>query len=281
VTRVAAVAAAAIVAATLIAAAPSGRAAAAVDGAPLFNQSCALCHQAGGVGSPGLAPPLIDAQLWGRLGARASEYVAGVMLVGFSGTIEVGGTTFTGLVMPPQDRMSDEELAAIGSYVLSTLNGVHVELMAAEVAKLRAAPPTHAQLRALRRGSPAAERSAAVNYVLHCSGCHGMDGSGHESAGIPDFRAAVGAFAMDPEGRTYLLHVPGIVNASMTDAEIAGVLNYVMDRWSAEKGRFARFTAEEAGERRAHKVSDVVALRRQIAARLNAEGIRTAAYPWP
>ena len=125
--------------------------AAAADGAALFNQSCALCHQAGGVGSPGLAPPLIDKELWDRLGSRASAYIAGIMLSGFSGTIQVAGNTFSGLVMPPQDRMTDEELAAIGTYVLSTLNHSREEVLPSDIAKLRAAPLAHAELRALRR----------------------------------------------------------------------------------------------------------------------------------
>jgi mono/diheme cytochrome c family protein len=123
----------------------------AADGAALFGQICALCHLEGGVGSPGLAPPLADKELWDRLGSQAPGYIAGVMLAGFSGTIEVAGTVFSGLAMPPQDRMSDEELAAIGNYVLSTLNGSREKLLPSDVAKLRAAPPTHAELRATRR----------------------------------------------------------------------------------------------------------------------------------
>jgi mono/diheme cytochrome c family protein len=129
----------------------------------------------------------------------------------------------------------------------------------------------------------AAERSPFVNYVLRCSGCHGADGSGHESAGVPDFRDAVGAFVADEEGRTYLLHVPGIVNSSLTDAEIAAVLNYVMDQWAGTSLRpeFVHFTPQEAAERRARPVSDVVLLRRRVVARLSGQGIHTAAYPWP
>jgi cytochrome c553 len=129
----------------------------------------------------------------------------------------------------------------------------------------------------------AAERSPTVNYVLRCSGCHGMDGSGHESAGVPDFRGAVGAFASDEQGRTYLLHVPGIVNSSLSNAEIAAVLNYVMEQWAGDSlgAGFVRFTPKEAAERRAEPVSDVVVFRRRIVERLGGEGIHTANYPWP
>ena len=122
-----------------------------------------------------------------------------------------------------------------------------------------------------------------MNYVLRCSGCHGMDGSGHAAAGVPDFRDSVGAFAMDEEGRTYLLHVPGIVNASLSDREISAVINFVMDNWggtSLQPG-FARFNPQEVAVRRAQPVTDVVRFRRQIVDRLQARGIRTARYPWP
>ena len=126
-------------------------------------------------------------------------------------------------------------------------------------------------------------RSAAVNFVLHCSGCHGIDGSGYESAGVPNFRNSIEFFAIDEEGRTYLLHVPGLVNTNLSDTEIAEVLNYVVKQWSGTStaGMFIRFTPAEVAERRARSVSDVVRLRRQIASRLRQEGLRTANYPWP
>jgi mono/diheme cytochrome c family protein len=128
----------------------SGHAVLAADGESLFNGSCALCHQKGGAGSIGLAPPLTDKPLWNRLGGRAPTYLAGVMLAGMSGTIEVLGTKYSALVMPPQSQMTDDELAAIGNYVLSTLNDCRAELLTSAVATLRSAPLSHAKLRELR-----------------------------------------------------------------------------------------------------------------------------------
>jgi mono/diheme cytochrome c family protein len=129
-------------------------AALATDGEALFNESCAACHQRGGVGSVGLAPPLVDRVLWDRLGRAAPDYIQGVMLAGLSGSIEVAGQQYDGLVMPPQARMTDDELAAIGIYVLSTLNVMkNPTLTAATVAALRSAPPTHAALREMRKKS--------------------------------------------------------------------------------------------------------------------------------
>src|SRR5580704_15757555 len=101
---------------------PLGRGCAA-DGQSLFNDSCALCHQKGGTGSPGFAPPLANRTLFSRLGNNADLYITGVMLGGMSGVLEVDGTSYKGLIMPSQARMTDEELAAIGTYVLRELNG--------------------------------------------------------------------------------------------------------------------------------------------------------------
>jgi nitrite reductase (NO-forming) len=122
------------------------------DGRTLFNQSCGLCHQVDGRGAPGVAPPLSDEALWRRLGPNSPAYLVGVMLTGFSGTIVAGGNIVSGLIMPPQDRMTDEELVAIGNYVLSELNDSPERLLPGDVAKLRATPPTHAALRAMRGG---------------------------------------------------------------------------------------------------------------------------------
>jgi mono/diheme cytochrome c family protein len=123
----------------------------AADGQALFNENCAMCHQPGGVGSPGLAPPLKDKVLWDQLGHDATQYIVGVMLGGLSGSLEVDGVPYEGLIMPSQGRMTDEELSAIANYVLVTLNSSGEKVSPGTVADLRANPPTHAKLRALRK----------------------------------------------------------------------------------------------------------------------------------
>lgn len=129
----------------------------------------------------------------------------------------------------------------------------------------------------------AAEREPHVNYILRCAGCHGVEAAGAPAAGIPPFPGLVGAFAGDEDGRTYLFHVPGVVGSSLTDAEIAAVMNYVMERWAADSlpAAFVPFTAEEVAARRAIPVASVVDFRREIVKRLAASGIVAAEYPWP
>jgi hypothetical protein len=129
----------------------------------------------------------------------------------------------------------------------------------------------------------AAERDPRTNFILRCSGCHGLEGTGVPNAGIPAFADVVGVFAADADGRTYLVHVPGVVGSSLTNAAIAGVMNYVMERWAGRSlpADFVPFTAEEVAARRAIPVTSVVDLRREIVARLAADGQTAAPYPWP
>jgi len=86
--------------------------AAAVDGKQLYVGKCAACHQATGLGVPGVFPPL-----------AASEWVVGdekvltnILLHGVIGEMEVRGTTYRG-AMPAWNAMADDELAAVMSYI--------------------------------------------------------------------------------------------------------------------------------------------------------------------
>ncbi|MGV8839767.1 MAG: hypothetical protein ACWA6X_05630 [Bauldia sp.] len=127
------------------------------------------------------------------------------------------------------------------------------------------------------------ERSPHTNFVLRCSGCHGVTGLGAPAAGIPTFPDLVGVFAGDEDGRTYLFHVPGIIGASLSNREIAEVMNYVMVTWAGPSlpANFVPFAEEEVTMRRAIPVADVVGFRRTIVERLAARGLVAAEYPWP
>ena len=125
----------------------------------------------------------------------------------------------------------------------------------------------------------AAGASGRTNYLLRCAGCHGMEGLGTEIGGVPAFPGSVGLLASDDAARTYMMHVPGVVGASLDDAEIAEVTNYIVERWGGTGA--PAFTAEEVTRRRAAPVANVVALRSEIAARMAAEGKTLAPYPWP
>lgn len=132
----------------------------------------------------------------------------------------------------------------------------------------------------LATGAQAQERSARANYVLLCSGCHNVSGLGSEEGGIPAFPGSVGKIAAFDRGRTYMMHVPGVVSNSMSNAEIAAVMNYILDTWAPEAGA-APFTAEEVTARRKLPIPDIVVERREVTEELAAKGIDIATYPWP
>ena len=126
-------------------------------------------------------------------------------------------------------------------------------------------------------------RTAHTNYILRCAGCHGFEGGGTPEGGIPAFPDSVGYIAGTELGRTYMMHVPGVVGASLNNGEIAEVMNYVLDVWG-ETGNgdpAAYFTEEEVTRRRAEPVPDVVAYRRLVVDELTDMGIAVAEYPWP
>ncbi|WP_051334994.1 cytochrome c [Bradyrhizobium sp. Ai1a-2] len=107
-------------------------------------------------------------------------------------------------------------------------------------------------------------------YRLHCSGCHGVDGAGSKVGRIPPFPGIVGHFADSPEGRLYLVHVPGIAGAALPDAETAELLNYVLHSWGRQEAAERRrdFTAEEVRGLREIRMDDITALRQKLAVEL-------------
>jgi len=107
------------------------------DAAQLFETNCAFCHQAGGVGVPGQFP-----RLAGRAGDIASKpdgkkFLPLVLLNGMSGRVTVDGEQILG-IMPGFDSMSDDDMAALLSY-LTGLDHAPVTYTAEDIKAARAA----------------------------------------------------------------------------------------------------------------------------------------------
>lgn len=125
---------------------------AAADGASLFSENCVACHQAGGVGTPGLAPPLVSDTLK-KAGSAQRDYVALVVIHGLSGPIKVKGQLYVS-AMPPRADFSDDDVAILANYVEQDLNGLAADqfkpMAAADIAELRKATVDHQALRDMR-----------------------------------------------------------------------------------------------------------------------------------
>jgi mono/diheme cytochrome c family protein len=85
---------------------------AAVDGKALFAAQCVACHQATGMGLPGVFPPL-DGSEWVQGDTRV---LANILLHGITGDLTVKGNKYAG-AMPSFQHLSDAELAAIASHI--------------------------------------------------------------------------------------------------------------------------------------------------------------------
>lgn len=65
------------------------------------------------------------------------------------------------------------------------------------------------------------------DYVLACAGCHGLDGASHSKV-VPRLKGRAGYYLADPEGRAYLSRLPNVAFSTLSDAQLAAVLNYVV-----------------------------------------------------
>jgi mono/diheme cytochrome c family protein len=87
---------------------------AAVDGGQIFAAKCVACHQATGLGLPGVFPPLAGSE-W-VLGT--DKVLVQIPLHGITGSVQVKGATYSG-AMPVFNTLSDAEIAAVLTYVRS------------------------------------------------------------------------------------------------------------------------------------------------------------------
>jgi mono/diheme cytochrome c family protein len=112
-------------------------------------------------------------------------------------------------------------------------------------------------------------------YVLHCAGCHGMDASGVPGQGVPSMRGSLGHFMKLPEGRAFLLQVPGVNNAGLSDTQIALVTNWMVRQFSADTAPpdWPAYTAAEVAAAKLSRPSDVARARADLVARLHRDGI--------
>lgn len=118
------------------------------DGAALFGQHCATCHQPDGSGTPGLAPAL-KGEHWRKLGASRA-YLPAVMLHGLSGAISVNGTPFVGSMPAIGAALDDAALAAVANHLRKLQGMEEAPFTADELKAARAQPGSPPQTRQLR-----------------------------------------------------------------------------------------------------------------------------------
>ena len=104
-----------------------------------------------------------------------------------------------------------------------------------------------------------------VNYALQCMGCHTPDGSG--AAGrVPSMRSTLLPFSAVTAGRQYLVQVPGAAQSPLSNAELADLLNWMIENLSdGSRGvAFDRFTTAEVSSYRPTPLVEVRATRERL-----------------
>ena len=104
----------------------------ALDGKQLYQTYCLACHQADGLGVPNLNPPLVKVWVSG-----SKNRLIQLLLKGSSGKVEIDGDTFSN-TMPAQPTFTDQQIAAVLSYIRSNFGNKASPVTTAEVKAVRA-----------------------------------------------------------------------------------------------------------------------------------------------
>lgn len=128
--------------------------------------------------------------------------------------------------------------------------------------------------------APATAGDGQYLYTLHCSGCHVPDGSGSIEGRIPALTGTVGHFQKLPEGRRFILQVPGVMNSGLKDDDVAALMNWMVPHFAgaSQEGTFVPYTREEVAAARRSRPADIFAARRAVVAKLKLRGVTIGDY---
>ena len=112
------------------------------------------------------------------------------------------------------------------------------------------------------------------DYVLYCMGCHGTQAEGVPGK-VPPLAHALGRYMRTPEGRNYILRVPGAANSVLSDAQLAAVLNWLAQTFNGDEltASVPLFTTAEVTGNRHSPLSSVLATRREVVRALETTGL--------
>ena len=113
-------------------------------------------------------------------------------------------------------------------------------------------------------GTPARGYEPRVNYMLQCLGCHGPDGRG-EPGHVPSIRSTLAPLCRFPAGRRYLLQVPGVALSTLSDRDLAALLNWMVPTLGGvQPKRFQAFTTAEVARYRREPLVEISATRARL-----------------
>ncbi len=116
------------------------------------------------------------------------------------------------------------------------------------------------------------DRRAEANYMLHCQGCHLPGAEGSEGR-VPPMNDFVGYFLHSQAGREFLIRVPGVAHAALSDGEVTELMNWLLRRFSLAQlpKQFEPFTVAEVSRLRRDVEQAPDATRIRILAKISAD----------
>jgi len=211
---------------TLHMSAGSAASVAASDGKAIFASKCAACHQVSGAGG-GPYPPLV-----GNADVTGSDTSALILSVlnGRNGPIQVNGKTFSGAMPAWKSSLSNDDVAAVLTYVRSAWTNKAAVVTPDQVAFAR---------------NPVALSGGDI-FAARCASCHQASGQG--TSAYPPLNGNPHVSAVDPKemiativnGRAGALVVNGTTytgkmptwKGQLSNADIAAVATYVRSAWT-------------------------------------------------
>ncbi|MBN7797594.1 hypothetical protein [Parahaliea mediterranea] len=129
-------------------------------------------------------------------------------------------------------------------------------------------------LAAVAAEGPPSGLGAAMNYQLHCEGCHKADGTGQPGF-IPRFTGVIGGLLAAPSGRDYLARVPGVAQSLLSDGDTAAVLNWILRTYDPAgiPADFRPYRAGDIARARRAPLSDATVHRQRLVNGLAGPGI--------
>lgn len=104
------------------------------------------------------------------------------------------------------------------------------------------------------------------DYMMNCQGCHLPDGEGFPKRQVPRVAGYMGKFLGVEGGREFLVQVPGSAQSDLDDIQLADVLNWMLEEFSAAElpKNWEAYTAEEVGKLRQTPLIEVAPVRRRL-----------------
>lgn len=117
---------------------------------------------------------------------------------------------------------------------------------------------------AILAGTPVPAHEPRIDYMLQCLGCHGPDGRG-EPGHVPSIRSTLGPLSRIAAGRRYLVEVPGVALSTLSDPDLAALLNWMIPTLGGvEPEQFRAFTAAEVARYRRTPLVEISATRARL-----------------